>query len=120
MTLLNVYLAFIRHGRQSRWCSQNFLNFRSLSRAVEIRRQLLGYLKRFKMPLVSCDGDVDAILRCLVAGCFANAARLGLDGKYVRFPPRADLRIGFACAVWSLAGTDSCILGIVRFAKLSC
>lgn len=81
LTLLNVYLAFIRHGRQSRWCAQNFLNYKSLCRAVEIRGQLLGYLKRFGLPLVSCDGDVDAVLRCLVAGCFANAARLGIDGK---------------------------------------
>lgn len=82
LTLLNVYLAFLRHGKSARWCSQHFLNYKSLCRAVEIRGQLLRYLKRFKVPLVSCDGDSDSVLRCIVAGYFSNAARLGLDGKY--------------------------------------
>lgn len=82
VTFLNVYLAFLRHKKSSQWCSQNFLNYKSLNRAVEIRSQLVKYLRRFKVPLISCDGDVDAILRCLVSGYFANAARLGLDGTY--------------------------------------
>ena len=82
LTLLNVYLAFQRHKKSSQWCSQHFLNFKSLSRAVEIRSQLVKYLRRFGVPLVSCDGDSDAILRCIVSGYFANAARLGLDGHY--------------------------------------
>eukprot|EP00041_Stephanoeca_diplocostata_P017929 m.370903 g.370903 ORF g.370903 m.370903 type:complete len:708 (+) comp20863_c0_seq3:146-2269(+) len=83
ITLLNVYLAFVRNKRNaSRWCSQHFLNFKTLSRADEIRRQLVQYMRRFKIPLVSCDGDVDAVLRCIVSGYFANAAKLGLDGKY--------------------------------------
>ena len=82
ITLLNVYLAFIREGKSSRWCSRHFLNFQSLSRAAEIRSQLVHYLRRFGVPLLSCNGDVDSVLRCITAGYFANAARLGLDGKY--------------------------------------
>jgi ATP-dependent RNA helicase DDX35 len=82
MTLLNVYLAFVQKAKSAQWCAQNFLNYRSLSRAHEIRSQLLQYLRRFGIPLVSCDGDEDAILRCITAGYFANAARLGLDGNY--------------------------------------
>ena len=82
LTLFNVYLAFQRQKKSSQWCAQNFLNFRSLSRAVEIRGQLVKYLRRFGVPLVSCDGDSDNILRCIVSGYFANAARLGLDGHY--------------------------------------
>ena len=82
ITLLNVYLAFVREGKSSRWCSKHFLNFRSLSRAVEIRSQLVHYLRRFQVPLVTCGGDVEAVLKCVTAGYFANAARLGLDGKY--------------------------------------
>eukprot|EP00039_Didymoeca_costata_P018048 m.331944 g.331944 ORF g.331944 m.331944 type:complete len:709 (-) comp16824_c0_seq1:2032-4158(-) len=82
LTLLNVYLAFHRSGKNSQWCSRHFLNYRSLCRAVELRAHLVTYLRRFKVPLVSCDGDEDAIMRCIVSGYFANAARLGLDGKY--------------------------------------
>jgi ATP-dependent RNA helicase DDX35 len=82
MTLLNVYLAFVAKNKSAQWCSQHFLNYKSLSRAEEIRTQLIRYLRRFSVPLISCDGDEDAILRCITAGYFANAARLGLDGKY--------------------------------------
>ena len=30
----------------------------------------------------SCGDDMDAVRRCLVAGYFANAAKLGSDGRY--------------------------------------
>ena len=82
LTMLNVFLAFLRHRQSPQWCSQNFVNYKSLARAVEVRAQLLGFLRRFGLPTVSADGDDAAILRCIAKGYFANAARLGMDGKY--------------------------------------
>lgn len=52
-------------------------------RACEIRNQLKKYLKRFKIPIISCNGDEKKILKCLVSGYFANAARVTPDGSYI-------------------------------------
>ena len=48
LTLLNVYQGFITKGRkESKWCKDNHLNYKSMSRAVSIRNQLRRYLERF-------------------------------------------------------------------------
>ncbi len=85
LTLLNVYNAFVssRVGKQSsRWCASHRLNFKALSRAVSIRGQLLKYMKRFQLPLISCEGDHQRLRKCLVTGFFRNAAKLQPDGTY--------------------------------------
>lgn len=82
ITLLNVFNAFIKNGRKPQWCGSNFLNFKSLARAVEIRGQLLKYLQRFGLPIASCQNDADCVRRCIVRGFFSNAAKLHLDGQY--------------------------------------
>ncbi|EDQ86008.1 uncharacterized protein MONBRDRAFT_33958 [Monosiga brevicollis MX1] len=82
LTLLNVFMGFERANYDGRWCYQNFLNQKNLLRAREICRQLRKSLRRFDIPLVSSEGDSDAILKCLVRGFFANSARLHMDGSY--------------------------------------
>lgn len=82
LTLLNVYNAFIQKGKDKQWCGQMFLNYNGLVRAAEIRNQLQRLLQRYKVPLVSCQGDTDAVCRCIVAGHFANAAYLHYSGEY--------------------------------------
>ncbi len=82
LTMLNVYNSFIKAGKSSDWCSHNHVNYRSLMRAVDIRNQIKKYLRRFKVPLVSCEEESEKILKCLVSGYFANAAKLTPDGSY--------------------------------------
>lgn len=85
LTLLNVYAAFVnpRHGKQSaKWCGQHRLNFKALSRAVNIRAQLLKYLRRFGIDVVSCEGDGARLRKCIAAGFFKNAAKVQPDGSY--------------------------------------
>ncbi|XP_077982513.1 putative ATP-dependent RNA helicase DHX35 [Glandiceps talaboti] len=82
ITLLNVYEAFIQHNKSSRWCHENYLNYRGLTRATSIREQLKKIAKKFKIKMVSSEGDVDPICRCIVSGFFANAARLHPSGSY--------------------------------------
>ena len=92
LSLLNAYRAFqkvegARHAQS--WCGRHYLSFRALSRASEIRAQLVKYLKKCRIPLVSCAvhaGDEDEsdipLRKCLAAGFFSQAARLHADGKY--------------------------------------
>lgn len=87
LTLLNVFLAFQQNGRSSaKWCAQHRLNFKALSRAVSIRQQLSKYLKRFELPIKSCEDDGTAIRKCLAAGYFRNAAKVQTDGTYKSIP----------------------------------
>lgn len=93
MTLLNVYQAFVTKGKKdSRWCRENLLNFKSMTKAVSIRNQLRRYLERFGIdvqeslarPSRSAESleQSENIRRCLTTGFFANAARMQPDGSF--------------------------------------
>ncbi|KAG1692966.1 putative ATP-dependent RNA helicase DHX35 [Nymphon striatum] len=81
LTLLNVFTAFQQNPTKS-WCHQNFLNYKGLVRAVEIKSQLEKLLRKFKLKIISCEGDTDAVCRCIVSGFFSNAAYLHHSGIY--------------------------------------
>lgn len=83
LTLLNAYNAFVRYGQKDKqWCGNHRLNFKALSRAVAIRKQLKKYLEWFNIPSISCEGDAVRLRKCLVSGYFKNAARMLPDGSY--------------------------------------
>ncbi|EDV25961.1 uncharacterized protein TRIADDRAFT_24419, partial [Trichoplax adhaerens] len=82
LTLLNVYKAFMRCRKSSKWCQENYLNYKALTKAVAIRERLKVFMKKFKLPLISCDDDPEAVCKCLVTGFFANAAKYCGDGCY--------------------------------------
>lgn len=97
ITLLNVYQAFISKGKkEARFCHDNFINFKAMTRAVSIRAQLKRYLERFgiaidetlssnanKTPLsVGGLSKGEQIRRCLTTGFFAHAAKMQPDGTF--------------------------------------
>lgn len=97
LTLLNVYQAFVTKGRkEARFCHDNFINFKAMTRAISIRAQLKRYLERFgmnvdetlssnanKVPLsVGGPDKGEQIRRCLTAGFFAHAAKMQPDGTF--------------------------------------
>ncbi|KAB1262555.1 putative ATP-dependent RNA helicase DHX35 [Camelus dromedarius] len=82
LTMLNVYEAFIKHSKSSQWCQEHFLNHKGLVRAAAVREQLKKLLVKFQVPKKSSEGDPDPVLRCIVSGFFANAARFHSTGAY--------------------------------------
>ncbi|KAK1337743.1 hypothetical protein QTO34_002376 [Cnephaeus nilssonii] len=82
LTMLNVYEAFIKHNKNSQWCQEHFLNYKGLVRAATVREQLKKLLVKFQVPKISSEGDPDPVLRCIVSGFFANAARFHSTGAY--------------------------------------
>lgn len=107
ITLLNVYRGYEDEAGQDgssagEWCQENMVNHRAMRRAIEVQKQIRGYLMRLGSPdeygtpgggtsassqrsfapLASCGDDTDAILKCVTTGFFANVARLGTDGLY--------------------------------------
>ncbi|WYZ37476.1 hypothetical protein EsH8_II_000982 [Colletotrichum jinshuiense] len=96
LTLLNVYQAFVTKGRkESKFCREHNLNFKTLTRAVSIRGQLRRYLERFGITVDEPLGTgpakqrqqenltkAEQIRRCLTSGYFAHAARMQPDGTF--------------------------------------
>jgi ATP-dependent RNA helicase DDX35 len=90
LTLLNVYHAFVTKGRkEARFCHDNSLNFKALSRAVKIRGQLKRFLERFSINVdesfssqAAKPDQPEQIRRCLTTGYFAHAARMQPDGSF--------------------------------------
>lgn len=93
LTLLNVYQAFVTKGRKdSKWCRDNYLNYKSMARAVSVRTQLKRYLERFGINVdetLAANKRADdvpdngkQIRKCLTAGYFAHAARMQPDGTF--------------------------------------
>ncbi|GFR13080.1 probable ATP-dependent RNA helicase DHX35 [Trichonephila clavata] len=81
ITLLNVFKAFSKN-QNKHWCEQNFLNYKGLLRAMEIRLQLSKLLKKFKVPDAANKDDRDSLRKCIVSAFFANAAYLHYTGVY--------------------------------------
>lgn len=88
LTLLNVYQTFVTKGKkEARFCYENQLNFKAMSRAMSIRAQLKRYLERFGIALdeslaTSSLGKGEQIRRCLTTGYFAHAAKMQPDGSF--------------------------------------
>jgi len=57
ITLLEVYKAWQRNRFSSPWCFENFVQVRSLKRAQEVRKQLIGILDRYQLEIKSCGND---------------------------------------------------------------
>ncbi|XP_033221828.1 probable ATP-dependent RNA helicase DHX35 isoform X2 [Belonocnema kinseyi] len=81
ITSLNVYSAY-EQNKTSSWCQKNFLNHKALRRATEIRSKMRQLLKKLEIPIVSCKGDTNIILKCITAGLFPNIAYLHYTGVY--------------------------------------
>ena len=92
LTLLNVYQAFTTTGkRDAKWCAKNYINHKSMTRAVSIRKQLQRYLERlgiYENHSVSTGASdqrinvAEMICRCLTTGFFAHAAKMQPDGTF--------------------------------------
>ena len=74
--------------QRSKWCFENYLNFRSMSSAVSVRRQLEGLLRRLRFD-VSNGYDVanvnyfSNIKKCLLSGFFMQVAHRERTGHYL-------------------------------------
>eukprot|EP00004_Rigifila_ramosa_P017541 TRINITY_DN4276_c0_g2_i13.p1 TRINITY_DN4276_c0_g2~~TRINITY_DN4276_c0_g2_i13.p1 ORF type:complete len:924 (+),score=205.02 TRINITY_DN4276_c0_g2_i13:924-3695(+) len=75
LTLLTVYEAWKNNKFSAPWCYENFVQVRSMKRAQDIRKQLLGILDRYKMDLVSCGKSYNKICRAICSGFFSHACK---------------------------------------------
>jgi len=55
LTLLNVYHAFKQNNESYDWCHENFINYRNVKSAENVREQLARIMKRFNVSLNSTE-----------------------------------------------------------------
>ncbi|CAI2325177.1 unnamed protein product [Caenorhabditis sp. 36 PRJEB53466] len=75
LTLLAVYNSWKNHHFSQPWCFENFVQVRSMKRAQDIRKQLLGIMDRHKLLMISCGRDVSRVQKAICSGFFRNAAK---------------------------------------------
>jgi HrpA-like RNA helicase len=83
LTLLNVYNQWRDSGYSKVWCNENFIQARSMSRARDVREQLVGLCERVEMEMGSDPENFEAICKAITAGYFPHVAKLDSTGAYV-------------------------------------
>ncbi|KAH0630392.1 hypothetical protein JD844_013388 [Phrynosoma platyrhinos] len=80
LVLLNVYSQWVESGYSMQWCYENFIQFRSMRRARDVREQLEGLMERIEVDITSSEGDYIPVRKAITAGFFYHTARLTRSG----------------------------------------
>lgn len=99
LTLLAVYNSWKTNKFSNPWCYENFVQIRTLKRAQDVRKQLLGIMDRHKLDVVSCYKNTARVQKAICSGFFRNAAkkdpqegyRTLVDGQVVYIHPSSAL-----------------------------
>ncbi|XP_050344925.1 ATP-dependent RNA helicase DHX8 [Nymphalis io] len=75
LTLLAVYNSWKNNKFSNAWCYENFVQIRTLKRAQDVRKQLLGIMDRHKLDVVSAGKNTVRIQKTICSGFFRNAAK---------------------------------------------
>ena len=75
ITLLAVYNSWMKNNSSNTWCFENFIQSRTLKRAQDVRKQLLGIMDKHKLDVVSCGKSTARVQKAICSGFFRNAAK---------------------------------------------
>jgi ATP-dependent RNA helicase DHX8/PRP22 len=75
LTLLTVYNSWRNSDYSNTWCFDNYIQARSMRRAQDVRKQLLGIMERYHNEVVSCGKNYVLVRKAIAAGYFTHAAR---------------------------------------------
>ncbi|KAG5636597.1 hypothetical protein H0H81_007537 [Sphagnurus paluster] len=75
LTLLTVYNGWKGANFSNPWCYENFIQARSMRRAQDVRKQLLGIMDRYKHDILSAGRDYNRVRKAICSGFFRNAAK---------------------------------------------
>nr|CAG4708923.1 unnamed protein product [Naegleria fowleri] len=57
-----------------KWCFDHYINYKSMTKVLEVRKQLRDYLLNMNIEIVSCGKDTTMVRKALCAGFFTNIA----------------------------------------------
>ena len=75
LTLLSVFQAWEATDYSPAWCFDNFIQARSMKRALDVRKQIVTIMDRYRMDIISAGRNLAKVRKCIVAGFFANASK---------------------------------------------
>lgn len=81
LSLLQVYNQWAESDYSTQWCYENFIQFRSMKRARDVREQLVGLMQRVEIEMVSSLPETTNIRKAITAGYFYHVARLSKGGS---------------------------------------
>ncbi|KAI4906392.1 hypothetical protein J4E90_010611 [Alternaria incomplexa] len=85
ISLLNLWNEFEETGFSKSWCQDNFVQYRTLNRVVDVRDQLFRLCDKVEIERSSCgSADHVKIMKSWTSAYFANTARLNKDGMSYR------------------------------------
>lgn len=82
LSLLNVYNQWAETDYSTQWCYENYIQYRSMKRARDVRDQLVGLMERVEIEIVSCLPETMPVRKAITAGYFYHIARLSKGGNY--------------------------------------
>ncbi|KAJ3095984.1 hypothetical protein HDU97_006333 [Phlyctochytrium planicorne] len=105
LTLLNVFYAFKENGEDQKWCYKNYLNYRSLKSADNVREQLKRTMDRKKIPLNTTPFEdknyYKNIRYALANGFFMQIAHLERAGHYLTIKDDQIVQLHPSCCLES-------------------
>lgn len=99
LTLLNVYEMWKNNKFSSAWCFDNFIQHRALKKALDIRKQLITLMERYRLDVIFSNKDNFKIRKAITSGFFHHVAKKDqiegyktlLDGQTVFIHPSSSL-----------------------------
>lgn len=83
LSLLNIWEQWAESNFSMQWCRENFIQYRSIKRARDVREQLLRLADRAEVRSCSSN-DISAIRKALLSGYFFQTACLQQNGESYR------------------------------------
>ncbi|KAJ6222574.1 hypothetical protein RDWZM_001119 [Blomia tropicalis] len=82
LSLLGIYKQWSETEFSKQWCTENYIQYRSMVRARDVRDQLENLMERVEVEVKSCDGDHVAMRKAITSGYFYHTAKLSKGGNY--------------------------------------
>ncbi|XP_056644453.1 pre-mRNA-splicing factor ATP-dependent RNA helicase DHX16 [Diorhabda sublineata] len=82
LSLLNVYNQWRDSDYSVQWCYENFIQYRSMKRARDVREQLVNLMTRVEIEMVSNVSETANIRKAITSGYFYHIARFSKGGSY--------------------------------------
>lgn len=110
LTLLNVYLQWKSNNFSTQWCSNHFIQGKSLEKAEDIRKQLLRVMEKQNFTLKSAGSNWDIIRECICTGFSHQAAKLSGLKRYVHLRTGMHTKLHPTSALFGMGDLPSYII----------
>lgn len=122
LTLLNIYRKWESNGFSKDWCTDNFINEKSMRKARDVKKQLIKLMDslngknkngKINLSLVSCNNKFDQVRKALVSGYFENCAKKSTnhghndeDGVFKTLSDNLSVYIHPSSALFKIPGVE--------------